>query len=257
MKIEKYLPSAALKPFIQTFMIIESENGMENRILPDTSPVMAFRYKGKIMYTENGIVNRLPTSVVSGVRKSPRLVDYSKNTATLIVSFHEGGAAAFFNEPIHELFGISVSLDDLIPRHKLNEIEEQLSGAIDNRRRIVIIEKFMLSILKEPLSDPLVINAVQKIKATNGDIRIKELLTTLPISRDPFEKRFRRLIGTSPKQFSVIVRLKHLITNYSPPDSLTDAAHNAGYFDQAHFIKDFKLFTGQTPQDFFKSSPRW
>jgi AraC-like DNA-binding protein len=257
MKIERYSPSKRLKPFIKTFRIIESENGLENRILPDTSLVMAFRYKGSVAYTEEGLKRDIPASVVTGLRKSTRLMNYSKEAATLLVTFNEGGAAPFFNEPLHELFGMSVSLDQLIHRRHLSEIEERLAEAKNNWQRISIAEGFLLSLLEEPRLDPLILRAIQKIKDTNGNLRIKELATSLSISQDPFEKRFRRVIGTSPKQFSNIVRLRHLIEGYQPAISLTDTALVAGYFDQAHFIKEFKSFTGQTPKDFFQSPPAW
>ncbi len=257
MKIEKYIPADRLKPFIKTFMIIESENGTENRILPDTSIVLAFRFNGQITYRENNVKNNLPASLITGLMKSARLLNYSKETANLLVIFNECGAAAFFNEPIHELFGTSVSLESLIQRSNLSEIEEQLAEAKTNRQRISIVEQFLISELKETQSDMLVLNAAQKIKSANGDVKIRDLVEVLHISRDPFEKRFRRLVGTSPKQFASIVRLRNLIDNRSPAESLTDAAQAAGYFDQAHFIKDFKSFTGQTPQAFFKSSAYW
>lgn len=257
MKIERFFPADILKSFIKTFLIIESENGMENRILPDTSIVLAFRYRGRIAYREAGIENGLPVAVITGLRKSARLLNYSKQTATLLVIFREGGAAAFFKEPLHELFGISVSLDHLIHRRKINEIEERLAEAKNNRQRISFIERFLVSELKEPRRDLLILSAIQKIKAAHGDVRIKDLLTTLYVSRDAFEKSFRRVIGTSPKQFAAIVRLRNLIDRHSPAESLTDTAQTAGYFDQSHFTKDFKIFTGQTPQVFFKSSAYW
>jgi transcriptional regulator GlxA family with amidase domain len=103
----------------------------------------------------------------------------------------------------------------------------------------------------------LILNAVKKIKLAGGDIKIKELTKDLPLSRDPFEKRFRREIGTSPKQFSSVIRIKTFINNYTKSEYLTKAALKAGYYDQAHFIKDFKLFTGKTPRDFLKSSSYW
>jgi AraC-like DNA-binding protein len=238
-------------------MIIESENGMDSRILPDTSLVMAFRVKGRVAYTEAGLEKSIPPSVITGLRKSTRLLNYAKDTATLLVTFNEGGAAPFFKEPLHELFGVSVALDQLLQRRRTSEIEERLAEAQNNLQRIAITERFLLSILKEPRPDPLVLSAIQKIKATNGNLRIKELVTSLAISRDPFEKRFRRVIGASPKQFSTIVRLKYLVDDYQPAQSLTDIALTAGYFDQAHFIKEFKLFTGQTPKAFFQAPPAW
>lgn len=149
MKIEKYIPADLLNPFIKTFMIIKSENGTENRILPDTSIVLAFRFNGQITYRENNIENNLPASLITGLMKSARLLNYSKETANLLVIFNEGGAAAFFNEPIHELFGTSVSLESLIQRSKLSEIEEQLAEAKTNRQRFSIVEQFLILELKK------------------------------------------------------------------------------------------------------------
>src|SRR5262245_56829811 len=100
MKIERHIPSDILKPFIKTFMMIESENGMVNKVLPDTSIVMAFRYKG-ITYSGSDNKSRLPTAAISGLTKSIRFLDYSKETATVVVVFNEGGATAFFNQPLH------------------------------------------------------------------------------------------------------------------------------------------------------------
>jgi AraC-like DNA-binding protein len=255
--MERYQPCTILQPFVKHFLFIDSEQGMENRILPDTSIVMAFRLKGQIGYTENGTYHNLPLSVITGIRESSRLISYSKNTSTLLVAFNEGGAAAFFKEPLHEFSGISISLDHLVQGAKIRAIEERLAEAPGNRERVKIVEQFLLSELKKTQADLLIREAIQKIKFSKGDLKIKDLLADLPISRDPFEKRFRRITGTSPKQFSVIIRLKNLINNYSGSTSLTEMAYDAGYFDQAHFIKDFRSFTGQTPHDFFKTAIWW
>ncbi len=257
MQLKTYSPCAALKPYIKTFMIIESEAGMVNRILPEASLVMAFRFSGSIKYTQQNESGVLPLSVISGLRKSPRIMDYAQKTSILLVKFNEGGATAFFREPLHELFETSISLDDLFPRHELILIEEQLAEAHNHAARISIIERFLLSKAKLPSADRLVNYAVQKIKSGNGLVRIQELLADLPTSRDPFEKKFRRIVGTSPKQFSALVRMRHVIDTYRSSHSLTHTAHAAGYFDQAHFIKDFKSFTGETPHVFFKSSKFW
>jgi AraC-like DNA-binding protein len=257
MKMERHLPVNILKPFIKTFMIIESEHGMENRTLPDTSMVIAFRYRGVVSDEVQGVKSKLPAAVITGIRKSSRLINYSRQAATLLVIFNPGGAAAFFKEPLHELFGISLSLDALISPGKLNEIEEQLTDAKDSLQRIAVIEHFLISRLNETRPDLLIHHAIQKIQFAHGSIRIKELVSTLPLSHDPFEKRFRRLTGTSPKQFSSIVRLRNVINNYDPAINMTETALTAGYFDQAHFIKDFTSFTGQTPLEFFKSPLYW
>lgn len=257
MKVEKYIPSPALKPYIKAFMIVASDGGMENRILPSTSMVMAFRLAGDITISEQNGTTPLPSSIITGLRKTPRVVRYEKGAATLLVIFEEGGAAAWFRESLHEWFGVSVGLEDLVRRDKLRALEDRLMEATNNRSRIALVEHFLLSTKKQSPHDPLILHAVQTIRQAKGDIRIATLMDTLPISRDPFEKRFRRMVGTSPKHFSSLVRLRTLIDNYSAHKSLTYAGHAAGYFDQAHFIKDFKIFTGLTPHDFFKVPPHW
>lgn len=253
----QFLPSPILQPYIKTFLFIESEQRMVNRILPDTSIVIAFRLRGNVTFSDNGTTQNFPQSVISGIRERSRLVNYAKDTTNLLVIFKEGGAAAFFKEPLHELGSLSVSLDYLIQPSKVNAIEDELATADNNPRRIGIIERFLLSELKKTQPDLLVGEAIQQIRLSKGDIKIKDLLFRLPISRDPFEKRFRKITGTSPKHFAAIIRLKNLIENYKGADSLTAAAHSAGYYDQAHFIKDFRSFTGQTPLDFFKTPPLW
>jgi len=229
---------------------MESEHGMNNTILPDTSIVMAFRYRGIVGYTAEGVDNTLPMSVITGIRRSARLVSYSKSSATLLIIFKEGGAAAFFREPMHALSDLSLSLDQLIPCQKIKDIEERLSEAIDNPQRIDIVERFLLSELKSTQTDMLIFHSIQKIQHVHGDIRIKNMLTDLHISRDPFEKRFRRITGTSPKQFAGIIRLRYLIDHYTDAVSLTEAAYAAGYFDQAHFIRDFRALVGCTPAQY-------
>ncbi len=258
MNIERHTPCDALKAFVKAFVIIESDNGMQNTILPDTSIIMAFRYKGNILHCTNDTVsNRLPLSLVTGLRHTSRTIRYEQNAATLLAVLHEGAAPAFFNIPLHELFNLSVSLDELLPKDVLRVLEEQLAKAADTKKRIRLVEHFLLTLQRQRTADSLITHAVQQIRLNHGNIRIKELLSVLPISRDPFEKRFRRATGTSPKQFAALMRLRHLIDNHTAATSLTDLALAAGYYDQSHFIHDFTAFTGKAPKQFFNSGQYW
>lgn len=257
MKLENFFPCALLQPYIKGFLIIESEEGTVNTTLPDTSIMMAFRFRGKVDYKQDNAQGTLPQTVISGLRKSPRTFTYSKNTSNLLVKFKEGAATAFFKEPLNELFSISVSLDSLIQRSLIEQIEEQLAEATNHTQRIVLVENFLLSRLRELKPDLFILKAIDVIKLSKGNMRINDLMDTIPLSRDAFEKRFRKSTGTSPKQFSSIIRLNNLISRLDNNSNLTDAALTAGYFDQSHFIKDFKAFTGELPHDFSRQPKRW
>lgn len=257
MDIYTHIPTEQLRQFIRTYLIIESQDALVNRVLPDTSLVMAFRYKGQVDYLTNDTRKSLPSSVVSGLRKSGRLINYAKDTGNILVIFKEAGAHAFIKEPLYELFEESVALDNFTGYQNLSMIEEQLASATNNTQRIALIERFLISKLYNRKSDPLILTALESIRLAKGIIKIKDLADMLCISLDAFEKRFRRVVGVSPKQFSYIIRMKSVIHNGLKKQALPEAAFEAGYFDQPHFNKDFKLFTGQTPTDFLKSPRFW
>jgi len=255
MKVEKFLPSPILKPFVKEYMIVECDLETDSSTIPDTSIVLAFRFMGRVQKIEGGGKTIIPATSISGIRKSLRTFYYSKMAANLLVILKEGGIAAFSRIPAHELFGLNISSDNLFPSAALNETLERLSKAGSNNDRVNTIEAFLLGNLvnEEADSNLLISKAIQIIRQQKGIVRIKDLANALYISQDPFEKKFRALIGSSPKQYASIIRLRSLIKNYPSYASLTEASYEAGYFDQSHFIKDFRVFTGQTPKDFFKS----
>jgi AraC-like DNA-binding protein len=257
MEFQEYIPTALLRPFVKAYRIIESQDEITNRVLPNTSLAVAFCYKGQVSYITNNNQENLPTSTVSGLRKSVRLIHYLNDSATIIILFKDTGAKAFFKQPIYELFEESVSLDNFITKQETTIIEEQLAEAKTNFQRIIIIENFLLSKIVDHRSDKLISIAIEKINSTKGCIKIKELANTLYISNDAFEKRFRKEVGTSPKRFSSIVRLNSIIKLRKQNQSLADITFEAGYYDNSHFHKDFKLFTGQTPAEFFKETSFW
>lgn len=257
MNIVDFIPTEQLRPFIKTYRIIESEDELTNRVLPTTSLTIAFRCKGTVNYIKENEYDKLPISTISGIRKSVRLINYSKNTATLVIQFKEAGAKAFFKEPLHELFEESVSLDNFIPQQKIAIIEELLAEAKTNNQKIAVIEQFLLSRLHNYKPDDLISAAITIIQSKKGVVKIKELADALFISQDAFEKRFRNAIGSSPKQFCYVVRIKSIIDHKQKNQNLIDLAFDGGYFDQPHFNKDFKLFTGQTPSEFFNFPSFW
>lgn len=257
MNLQRFLPSISLEPYIREFILIETDEATDNTVIPDTSLVMSFRYKGDVMKREAEEKESLPNIVVSGLRRSVRHFVYSKQTANFLILFKEGGVSAFSRMPANELFGQSVSADNLFHSAELGKLLEQLAEAGSNKDRVDLVEGFLLRHIADTKQDRLIGNAVQLIQQHNGIIRIYDLATSLHLSQDPFEKRFRIIVGSTPKQYASIIRLRGLIRNYPSYSSLTEATYDAGYFDQSHFIKDFRLFTGKAPRDFFQSPLFW
>lgn len=259
MNIASFLPKAELNPYIQSYLIIESTDGQVNSVLPNTSLVMAFRYKGQIslLGNENDTKKNLSPAVISGLRKSQQLISYSHNTANILVIFKEAGIHPFIKDPLHELFNDSIDLDSLSGYNNLPVIEEQLAAAGNNQQRVALIEKFLLAHLSASKADALILAALEKIRLAKGILRIKDLAHELCISQDAFEKRFRRFVGTSPKHFAHIIRMRSMLQAGLDKQRLVELALETGYFDQSHFNKSFKQFTGQTPTDFLRTPTFW
>ncbi|HEX9510528.1 MAG TPA: helix-turn-helix transcriptional regulator [Puia sp.] len=257
MNIDVRIPAKLLSPFIKRYLIIECPDESVNRVLPDTSLVMAFKFKGQVSHLVQDDKKGLSSFMISGLRKSGRLINYSKDTGNILVIFKEAAANLFFKEPLYELFEESGVLENFSGYRDVSFIGEQLAEATDNGQRVALIEDFLLSRLSRQQPDLLILAALEKIHLSKGSIKIKDLAASLYISQDAFEKRFRREVGASPKQFSYITRMKSIVQGGVKKQMLADIAFDAGYFDQPHFNKDFKLFTGQTPTDFIKSPVFW
>jgi len=250
-RFDKYEPNDILKPYIRYFVISENDREQTYKVLPDTSLVIGLQYRGKLAQVVNGTEDALSLMGVTGLQDSYRLFKNSANIGTVLIYFKETGAAAFFSQPVNELFSQSLSLDHFFSRSLLEQISEQLAEAETDLKRIQITELFLISQLKDVTDDILVSAAVSFIRQSKGIIRIKDLAAKLNISQSPLEKRFRRIVGASPKKFASIVRLQSLIQNFPADMSMTQIGYEIGYYDQAHFIKDFKTFTGETPEKFF------
>lgn len=257
MNLTEYLPSNRLKPFIKSFRIIESKEGQVNRVLPNTSFSLAFCIKGQVSYVRDKDKLQLPVSTFSGLRKSVRLINYAPQTTVIIVLFKESAVSAFVKQGVHELYEQSVSLDNYFPPSEISIIEEKLESTLVNNERIEIIERFLLSRCILNNTDKLIAEAIAKINSAKGNIRIKELASELYISQDAFEKRFRKIAGATPKQFSHIIKMNAAVRQCQTNPSFLDIAHENGYYDQPHFNKAFKVFTGQTPTDFIKLPRYW
>ena len=173
MKFDSYLPADELKPYVKAIVISESETEQTYKVLPDTSMVIGFQYKGNLSYVNKDVEIPLSSSGITGLRDSFRIFKNSAGIGSVLVYFKEAGAVPFFNHPIHELFRESISLDNFMLKSELLILEEQLCEANSDNTRIAIIERFLISRMKETPPDSVVMTALSLIYKSKGTIRIK------------------------------------------------------------------------------------
>lgn len=250
MSLESFIPSAKLRPYIREITISENREEGTFKIFPSTGLVLGFQYKGHLSLLHGSEESKLSPSGITGISDSFKLFKNTTGTGTILVFFTEVGLAQFSSCPAQELFNQSVSLDNLFDKRKIAEVEERLTLALTSNQRIREVELFLEGQLKEKDQDQLIVKAVTLIYGSSGSIRIKELLQQLHISQSAFEKRFRKLVGTTPKKFASIVRFNTVLKDLGQEKSLTEICYDNNYFDQAHFIRDFRQYTGDNPENF-------
>jgi AraC-like DNA-binding protein len=257
MKPQIFEPNSELAEFVKCYWTLESakENTpLKNTIVPDGTMKLIFHYGDTYKhYPNNKKSIILPKCFLIGQLTRPYVVEPLGVTGSFVVRFHPNGFLPFSTVPIKEMENTAVPLDKVFGEDG-EEIGEKILKADSTLERINLIETFLLKRLTDKRTiDKVVKSTIETILNANGQFSVNRLSKQNNINRRQLTRKFSSTIGLSPKQLSKTIRiqaaLKKLLS--SRVTSLTDLAYENNYFDQAHFIKDFKEFTGLTPKEFF------
>lgn len=127
-------------------------------------------------------------------------------------------------------------------------------------KRLEVLEELLGSMVPAVGEEALWIREVcMEVYAKKGTVSVGELSHRFGVSRQHLSKVFRRQVLYSLKHFILTVRMLELVKcRLKQPDrNLTELAHSFHYFDQSHFIRDFRKFSGMTPTAFFNSPPEF
>ncbi len=243
-------PFAALQRYVRRFLAIEYPDAHEDTHLPDTGLFAAFPFRGECRLPDG---RKVPSAALTGLSDGLRRHSHSKGNAVIVAAFTPIGAAAFLRHPLDDLANTTVALGDLFGgASPVERLHQQLNEAPNHFRRVQHVEKFLLTRLRTDHPDPLVAAAVAWLEQAPAEGRIGELVRHIGLSQSALERRFRRVVGTSPKRFASLLRLGRLERLEAGGAPLTAIAHAAGYFDQSHLNHDFKRVTGVAPETYFQ-----
>lgn len=247
-------PCEALRPFVKRFLVVESTADHQDAHLPDSGLVAAFSFRGACRLDDGA---EAPRAAITGLWDTMRTHTHSHDHAAVIVAFTPTGAAAWLRQPLEEFGNATADLDAVLGRRAgLDRLQDRLAGAASHRQRIRRVEDLLLAQAGEARPDPLVGAAVEMIERTQATMRIEELTRRIGLSQSALERRFRKIVGASPRRFASLVRLQNVVRLRETGADLTTIAHAAGYSDQSHFIKDFRRFAGIAPGAFFEPISR-
>lgn len=260
MNYKTYTPHKNLASIVKFYWTLEvpfDSKNQKQKIVPDGCLEMTFNLGDPIKrYISESEFILHPDAMVMGQRTTSFDILPTGNVDTFAICFYPIGFANFVKMPLEYLVDKETPIAEVFGQSDANELEQKMMQAVDAKERIDIIEAFLLKILgeKNTISN-IVQSTVDALLKTNGATHINELLKEDIAKRRQLERHFRKQIGISPKQLGKAIRLQaalNLLLN-KKSETLTEIAYESDYFDQNHFIKDFKELVGVTPKDYLNN----
>jgi AraC-like DNA-binding protein len=195
------------------------------------------------------------TTFVAGMFESPSSAESYGGGMGVQVDFAPIAARRFFGVPMHELANRTVELDEIFGA-EARTLVDQLQAAPTWARRFELIDEFIVPRMTEQgESASGVAWAWHQLAASRGRAGIGALAAELGWSRRRLIEQFREHAGLAPKTIARIMRFNHALRVVQAPGTYAwaDVAYRAGYYDQAHMIRDFRAFAGATPTEYART----
>jgi len=251
---QQFAPAGRLRPYIKCYYYYESYSAVafDDTVFPSGSMEIIFNLGPGHWQTAAGnrYHNTPPVELWGQITKPLPIRSLGPNIM-LGIRFLPHGAAVFLDEKADEFNNQVVDYRDVAGK-SVNTLHEQLQTAKTSAERIGMIEAYLLNQLAASRKSQDKIAIVHDIMRELGREDFFEKIDTVAarygISSRYLQKLFLQYTGLTPKLYSKIHRFQHslrLVTKKGSP--LTSIAYDCGYFDQSHFIREFKAFTGTTP----------
>ncbi|HEY9826728.1 MAG TPA: helix-turn-helix domain-containing protein [Stenomitos sp.] len=251
-----YQPRLPLSQFIEFFWLREgnSSSAVQTRLLPmgtmelvinlNEDSIPLFDRRSRI---QQGSTNG---TMLCGTHSENFIVLDVNKISVMGVHFKAGGGAAFFKQPVSELYNARISLDE-VWKTCATELRERLLQSSSPEGCFWVLEQILMQMMRLPNHHPAVNFALQQFqKSANSGI--SAVVEQTGLSNRYFNQLFCNQVGVTPKLFCRIQRFQNVLEMLSAkaPVDWLEIALTCGYFDQAHFIHDFRAFADCTPTEY-------
>ena len=260
-------PGPPLSRFVEQLWYYEHPPRLhrKERLMPDgcISLIINLQEDETRLYDADDVnkVTKLSGCSVAGPHTKSIVIDTDEQTCVIGVSFRPGGAVPFLKLPSDELYNQHVELEDLWGR-LARELRERALAATNPAEKVRVVELMLLERAAGMfVGQPVVEYAVENFLAQPATSRITEVADKTGFSSRRFAEMFREHVGMTPKLFCRVRRFQAVLKRITSGRSVnwTSTALDCGYFDQAHFIHDFRVFSGINPSKYlasYKDFPR-
>lgn len=254
MLFKRFKPSGNIKTYLKESWVFEDSDPSIHRqkIIPDGYCEIIFHYRSPYKINLNGKWEKQSQTLFAG--QISRHFFLENTGASGMIGLKLKPAAPY------QLFGLNMDqFKDKVVDLKLilGSIDHQMvqfsNPGTPLRERVKLAELWLLSLLKPDAmrKSKRVMDVVEIIFQQKGLIDIESLSKRIHISKRHLEREFKEVVGLTPKFFCRIIRFNYIFEIMKAGDkSWIDIALQSGHFDQSHFIKNFKEFTGEEPSQY-------
>jgi AraC-like DNA-binding protein len=253
---QTYQPRSPLSQFVELLWSREGENlpKTQSRLLPIGSMELVINlYEDWIPLFDCSSRSHFGSTngmMICGVHSESFIINNDSKISMMGAHFKPGGNAPFFALPAGELHNQRISLDE-IWQGRAAELRDRLLESPTVASRFGVLEQFLLMVMKPLDRYAAIAMALQKFER-DPTTRVSEVTDKIGFSTRHFNQLFRDRVGLTPKLFCRVRRLQQALDLVSGKDRVdwADIAIACGYFDQAHFIHDFRTFANCTPAEY-------
>jgi len=192
-------------------------------------------------------------TIVCGAHSEYFVIDTASQDGVMGVHFRPGGAFPFLKLPAGELHNRHVDLSQLWGRQAASELRERLLAAPSPKAKLQVLECALLQAVRAGFDrHPAVAYALNVFYGAPAGRSIREVTERTGLSARRFIDLFEKEVGLTPKLFCRVQRFQRVLKTISlgGPVDWVDLALTCGYYDQAHFIHDFRAFSGINPSTY-------
>ncbi|HET8948275.1 MAG TPA: helix-turn-helix domain-containing protein [Candidatus Polarisedimenticolia bacterium] len=247
-------PAPALAPHLECLWRLAGDGRdlPPETIVPDGCMEVVLHCGDRFARLDAGGAALQARAFLVGQMLAPIVVRPGTRVETWGIRFRPGGAAAFFDAPMPELTGRFVDLADVVGAGGLAGLEPFHAARPADRARC--LEAWLVARLGGRAADPLPALAARAIVRARGRVRIDDLSSRLGLGARQLERRFLRGVGIPPRALARLVRFQQVFrlvhARPATAGAWADVACDAGYYDQAHLLRDFRELAGTTPPRF-------
>jgi len=257
---ETYIPKFPLNQFVDHFLYYEGYNPEHSidRFLPDGNTEIIFDFHDGPQYIyDNETLKEIQACHhvwASGVRTEYISIPSGKQAAMFVISFKKGMAYPFFPLPMDEMSDRVVDADLLWGRD-FAHLREHLLELAEISLKFAAAERFLLKHFQNRFTlNPAVEYALAEIISRPDQINLGRVSHSIGYSQKHFIAMFRQQVGITPKSYLKIIRFQKAVGEIEQRQEMnwTHISQDCGFYDQAHFIHDFKFFSGFTPEEYVR-----